>query len=690
MKKFLLTSSIPTSSGTDIMLKNETLFFASGSTLYNPSMFFHCHDPIVSFDISKHIFVLTEKELLQLDRFGRILTKMKMLKRCRQIKCHGSKIFLFKNNCIEAYKIPNTYSNVAYVLLKRLFIEQLVVKSSFYENYMVTSHETNAVYFFDIQEGKEILIGTFLEDIINVFIIESKIYIICRNSIIIYNYSVDHSQENFVDKCIEKKIKMDNIVYAAYNNATNTLYIGYPDGEGKHIVSLLRGFEIIETIDSKFSIINQFAVEGNIIALKGDEEIQQYNLSTKLVLDSIDVSNIQCYNTYRDLVFIASQRSIKIYRNERLIRKHTLDIETKIVFIHGSKNIILTVSSLGTVRLYDTNKFYCFKSFDLPFNVLATDVNEDMSLLFFASTSIFVYDMKKGKQIDELTGHTGPIIKLIYKNGYIYSFGLDNVIRKQYIFDTTKQAQEVVNLNNKTIIDFAVCNNLYMLYDNEICVFDNRLDFVQTLYIKNNKKITFEKLAVVNECFVAVYGKYRNYKDETITTVQIYNMDFSVKIQEFECEPIDKISSFNSKFILQSNSFIYFYGQKSLAFDPVDLEIDCNSGKVQEHLKNNNFYSALMCSLKLQDEAIIKDVIAQIPIDGISEIVRSLPYKYATLLRLQLCNMQDFRVEWIKYIAYYHTNNGKQIKLNEKQLNIYQKMRENKYILDVLISENKQ
>lgn len=685
MNDFTITSSISTNISTEHIFKNGILFFTSNNSLYNPSLFFSATLPIKSFDVENYIFILTEKELLQVDRFGRVLTTLKMAKRCRMVKCHDNNLFLFKNNCIEIFQVPNSYSNVTYKLLKRLFIDKMVINCSFHQNLMIVSYENNTVCLFNLSEGKEMIIGTYIEIIINIFINDNRIYIVCANSIIVYSYLIDLYQDEFINKKIEEKIVMKSIIYASHDKKSDFIYVAYREDDIDFIKYY--GNNINEIIDQKFLSLKSFTVENKTLAIKTNTEILCFNYCTKVWENSIHISDILCYNRSRDLIFIAASKSIKIYKNDKLLKKHGLDIESKITFIHGTKNMICTISSLGTVRLYDTTQFYCFKYFDLPLNVFASEVNEDMSLLFLANTSIFVYDLKKGKQVDEIKGHAGPITKLIYQNGYIYSLGLDNSIRKQYIFDLEKPGQELENVSNKSVIDFTINNHIYVLFDNEICIYNNQFDFFKTFYIKDKRKIIFEKIAIVNECFAVIYGKHKNYRDKLINLVQIYNIAYNIKIQEFECDAIDSLKTYNSQFILQSSSFMNFFDQKLKKFDPVELEIDCNPDKINKYLSEGNLHNALIHALKLQDNVIIERVIHKIPSEQIQEVTKLIPKRFVELLCNQIRKIKDIDVKWIKNLCFYHTSIEKRMQINQKQQNLYKVMQENRYILEYVIKK---
>lgn len=691
MKSFTHVSSIPIKSDSNVILNDNNIYFSSHNNFYNPSHLISVNEPILSFSISSHIFLLTENMLYQVNRNGKIITEMKMIKKSELIKSNENYIIIFKYNSFDIFYIPKKFSIVMYKLKNRIVINSKVKTCYFYNDYIICSFFDNSVRIYNIENGNEELLGSFLERIIECFMNKDKIIIICENTIILFDYKLSNDENKiFEETTMIKKINLEKIKNCCYDLKTDIYFIAQENDNGKHSIVMFQNNQINTTITDEFDEIKNIFAENNIIAIKTENQIFSYDYKNLAIQNVHHLSNIHCFNYFQNLFFLGCDNSIKIYKEDKFLRNYDLDVKSKIIFIHGARNIILTISSLGTIRLYDSQNFYCFKTFDIPFNIQCSDVNEDISLIFLANTSIFIYDMKRGKCIDELKGHSGPIIKIRNKGNYLFSLGMDNKIRKQNIFDTKKEGKELENNEERMIIDFAISKNLYVLNNKELIIYDTNFNFLNIVSLKTKSNVNYEKFCIQDDKFAFIYGKIKHYKDDKYKNyIFIYNIEHGYKIQEIEVEKTIKMEIVNDNLIIQTENNFNIYNQNKINFEPIDLEIECDEAYAYKLLQENNTYAALLCTLKLNEFILIKNIISKIPKENIQEIVKHLPKKYIPSLRDHLNKIRDFEIEWIKNIIFYHTNVGKQLEINDETKEAMQYAKMNYLILLNLAKRNK-
>lgn len=104
----------------------------------------------------------------------------------------------------------------------------------------------------------------------------------------------------------------------------------------------------------------------------------------------------------------------------------------------------------------------------------------------------------------------------------------------------------------------------------------------------------------------------------------------------------------------------------TLIFDPYDLDIEITPKTIRETLHNEDYSSALMQSLRLNEDALIALVLEKIPYLSIELIAGSIPDVYVDKLlafistQLEKSAHLEFYITWSQFLLYKHGNQLKQ------------------------------
>jgi periodic tryptophan protein 2 len=104
----------------------------------------------------------------------------------------------------------------------------------------------------------------------------------------------------------------------------------------------------------------------------------------------------------------------------------------------------------------------------------------------------------------------------------------------------------------------------------------------------------------------------------------------------------------------------------STLFDPFDLDIEITPQAIKDSLRHQNYSLALMQSLRLNEEPLIRAVVERVPLETIDIIVESLSDVYVDKLMSFVSNQIEksahlqFFLTWSQHILYKHGNRLKQ------------------------------
>jgi periodic tryptophan protein 2 len=112
----------------------------------------------------------------------------------------------------------------------------------------------------------------------------------------------------------------------------------------------------------------------------------------------------------------------------------------------------------------------------------------------------------------------------------------------------------------------------------------------------------------------------------------------------------------------------------SMIFDPFDLDIEITPKNIKETLENQDYSLALMQSLRLNEEALILQVIEKTPYQSIDIIVDSMSDifidKLMAFIAIQIEKSAhlEFYLTWSQAIMYKHGNRIKQRALSKMSI----------------------
>ncbi|EJW03776.1 hypothetical protein EDEG_01932 [Edhazardia aedis USNM 41457] len=736
MDFYTIEKSIPTEAKCP-QISRDTILFASGNNIYHDKHLASLSESIVSLSFNKtFIFASTSEFLYQLSYTGKIITKLKLTRKCELIKCTDNYIFLGYNNIVEVFMVPTSYKKVMYTLKRRFYGNPKPVSFYPFNNFLLVGFNDNCLKIFCVESGAVKNIGIYTDNLLQAYMNAAIITVVAQNTIYFYkickkrskyekikirnnecheefdkpkfncndsdhenneesdqkdvdDYEIQNNTQNKISADLNnysfelyKKIQKDNILFSTFDG--NRLFIAVKqENENDEDISEILYYdncELQQKCEHTFpKMIHLYSDKASLL-IKLDEKLVMYNYLTNIIAKEIPTTQINIFKSYGNSIFASSMKSINIYKSDTsCLKEQSLDVTTKIIHLFGSRNVLLTISSLGTAKLFDIRNFFCFKKFDISFQILCATVDDDFSILLLGSNSIFVYDLKRGKLIDEIKGHTGPIVKLIVKGSYVFSFSIDNFIRKNDIYSSVKDSKELENLNNKTIIDFIVSKNVYVLFNSEINVYDLNFEFIKTIsFSEKNIKFFPEKINVINESVLFIYGKSG---DKFL--IKVVSVEHGITIQEIIVDKLVNIDVHLNSLICLSESNFVFYKQRQTKFEPLDLEIDITEDKIIGCIDDNNWFLALLGSLKLGSDKLIEYVVNNIPIEAIDNIVKITPQRYIPRLRSSL-NKFDKSSEWLEKVMFYHKKTGDILEINPKELDAHEYAKQNLYILEAI------
>ncbi|KAM0676535.1 U3 snoRNP protein [Binucleata daphniae] len=848
MKNFALINSIPTKSDLPILLNEQNLFFVSQNTLYNPNHVLNFQTKILSCSVSSYIFVQTFDHIYQIN--NKILSKLKIKKKIELLKTNNEFIFIFYTNVLDIFYVPYEYHRLMYNLKTRIILDSVVKCASVFDSYILIGDEDNKVYVIDFENSNKYILGSFIDEIIDVYInkVEDivEVKVVTANCVYLYEINKSNAAEQVVcendtaneeQKIVANKKKHKRYFEQEENENTQTersktklqvknnytksiaehdnkknvqctetenmvicftlckkiqlkgirasciykniLFVAHKNTENdRYNISQIDGNKEINTdIENNYDEIYSMSVHEHRIAIKFESIIKTYNIKTSTMLQKYIVDDISTFAYYKNYYFTADLRGLRVfndklslakeykfikqdYKNTKLKsnnketklknetkenidnnetkeievvdseRKHYRSI-TKINSCFAKNNILLTISTLSTIKLYNYNNFYCYKSFQVPHTIVTAETNDDISLLFIANEQIYIYDTKRGKCIDELSYHKGVVIKMKCFDHFLYSLGVDNLFIKQDIYDTKKAHVIAENESNKTILDFCIQKHVYLLKNQEVTILDKDLNLAKIISLKDDKKVTYEKICVMNDVLVFCYSGYKERisdKDANVLVIEnrakqynkntkrychtkdyiydkpntqpnisqgrkdayytekyfvnIFSIEHGIKLQELAVpEAIQTIQIEDNKLIIKNDNGVNIYAQKTYNFAPVELEVEATVDKVNEFMESKQYLYALVCAIKLNIQETVYDVLQNIDASEIKIIVQNFPSKYVPQLR-EFLN-ETVNEKWLKYVVLYHTKNGCKMNVsNLKKISAFAKM--NSYMLEAI------
>ncbi|PNX98852.1 periodic tryptophan protein 2 [Trifolium pratense] len=128
-----------------------------------------------------------------------------------------------------------------------------------------------------------------------------------------------------------------------------------------------------------------------------------------------------------------------------------------------------------------------------------------------------------------------------------------------------------------------------------------------------------------------------------------------------------KIAPTGRSFVAATTEGVLVYSvDESFIFDPTDLDIDVTPEAVDKALNENQPSRALILSLRLNEDSLIKKCIFAVSPADIPAVVTSIPYRYLQRLiealasLLEKCPHLEFILRWSQELCKSHANSIQQ------------------------------
>ncbi|KAJ4849893.1 U3 snoRNP protein [Turnera subulata] len=412
----------------------------------------------------------------------------------------------------------------------------------------------------------------------------------------------------------------------------------------------------------------------------------------------------------------------------------------------ANNHCLLSASLDGTVRAWDLFRYRNFRTFTAPssrqFVSLAADQSGEVICAgTLDSFEIFVWSMKTGRLLDQLSAHEGPVHGLTFSptNAVLASSSWDKTVRLWNVFEGKGATETFTHTHDVLTVVYRpdgkqlACSTL----DGQIHFWDP-IDGVLVCTIEGRRDIAGGRLmtdrrsaanSTAGKCFTTLCysadgsyilaggnSKYLCMYDVAdqvlLRRFQITHnlsldgvLDFLNSKRMTDAGPIDLIDDDDSdiedgvdrqtraklgyelpgsmpnrgrpiirtkslriaptgrSFAAATTEGVLLYSiDDSFIFDPSDLDIDVTPEAVDEALKEDQLNRALILSLRLNEDSLIKKCIFSVgPVD-IPAVAASIPHRYLQRLievfgdLLESCPHLEFMLRWCQELCKVHGN----------------------------------
>ncbi|CAA6666031.1 unnamed protein product [Spirodela intermedia] len=416
------------------------------------------------------------------------------------------------------------------------------------------------------------------------------------------------------------------------------------------------------------------------------------------------------------LVWIPSSGSCFITFSE-----HTNAV-TALHFVAG-KDSLLSASLDGTIRAWDLIRYRNFRTFTTPssrqFVSLASDQSGEVVCAgTLDSFEIFLWSMKTGRLLDVLSGHEGPVHGLMFSptNNILTSSSWDKTVRLWDIYgkgavETFTHNHDVLTVVYRPDGKQIGCSTL----DGQIHFWDP-VDGLLMSTIEGRRDIAGGRLMTdrdrqltqVQESSLPHYATL--LMEVLLRRFQVTHnlsldgvLDFLNSKKMTDGGPLDLIDDDDSDIdegvekqtrkklgydlpgslanrgrpVIRTKSLkiaptgrcwaaattegvLIYSVDESFIFDPTDLDIDVTPEAVDEALAQNQHQIALLLSLRLNEDSLIKKCIISVSPSDIPAVASSIPHKYLQRLvkafadLLESCPHLELILQWCQELCKVH------------------------------------
>eukprot|EP00058_Branchiostoma_floridae_P012668 XP_002598156.1 hypothetical protein BRAFLDRAFT_123300 [Branchiostoma floridae] len=350
--------------------------------------------------------------------------------------------------------------------------------------------------------------------------------------------------------------------------------------------------------------------------------------------------------------------------------EHTAAIAGTIFTSNG--HVVISASLDGTARAFDLHRYRNFRTFTSPrpaqFSCLAVDHSGDLVCCGAQDMfEIFVWSMQTGRLLEVLAGHEGPVASLSFSpaDAILASASWDKTVRVWDIFER-KGCRETLQLGSdadgtcilaggrsKNICIYHVAEQLLIKKFEISC----NLSFdAMEEYLDRRKMTEWGSLALVDE------GQEEGEGGTAISLPGVRKGDMASRHWKPEVRvSCVQFSPTGRAFATTTTEGLMVYSlDNSLTFDPFDLDMDITPATIRRMLGRKEYATALMMSFRLNEGAVIQEVVETIPHTEVSHVSQTLPDTYVDRMllfvasQLETSRHLEFYLTWCQTLLMLH------------------------------------
>ncbi|GLV37986.1 uncharacterized protein CBL_07783 [Carabus blaptoides fortunei] len=513
------------------------------------------------------------------------------------------------------------------------------------------------------------------------------------------------------------EVRKDNheavLTAAAYHKHTKILVTGY--STGAFFIHELPDMNLIHSLSISEQKITAISLNntGDWIALGcgglGQLLVWEWQSETYVMKQQGHANNMTCVSYSSDGQLIASggeDGKVKLWNVQSgfcfvTFQEHTAPVSG--VTFSSNRKFVVSSSLDGTVRAYDVIRYRNFRTLTTPRPVQLSCIAVDCSGEFVAAGGqdvfeIFLWSMKFGRLLEILSGHEGPVWSLAFSpistSTALASVSWDKTLR---LWDAIEKgsAHETIELTSDGMCvvykpdgqDVAVA-----CLDGNIQVYNVRTaSQLQSVEGRNDlgsgrsdsDLITAQKSLQAKSFTSLCYSADGQYilAGGQSKNVCIYNVQEGLIIKKFEItqnrslDAVDdfvnrrKMTEFGNLALVEEreqteggNVAVKLPGAKKgdMSARSVKPELGITPTSVRETLAKQDHTNALMMAMKLNEHALIHEVIEHIPPRDVELTISSLSEKYIERLLMIIANYLEtsphieFYLIWIQHLLTIH------------------------------------
>lgn len=689
MREYRLKAVIPTESEARGLHYDGDVYFASSNHLFRASKGRYAKicdvgGTIVDFRICEKLFIVTG-ERMYMNNENRMVGSLKRQFSCIQI--NKNLIAAACSNALEIWCIPTEFKFTLFSRHSRSLGHFLDITSVRFvdDNRVLTTSKDCTVRMFDIRTNTSTRICSTIGIPLAAYVLDSEtkeLVVVCEDGALLH-FGLEGSDVT------PKGIIYLNSRILASSCHSGFLAISVDNAEGDNLF-VYRGQEPVHCAFVSHRIVDM-ALFGDSIAVKGPGFVGIYSLVVNLFTFELDLPKIMSMDVKKGVVAVGcSDKKVRIYDDQRCLHTFLDPNITHAVFsVHILQNSVLCLSSDGRVSVWDMKNGVCYRSFQVPVRVSASEVSDDGLLLFIADFihyTVRVVDLQRGKEIDALNGHDGPVFRMGWDGDSLYTLSYDKTVRKWNVYSQTASELQV----GKTATGLSVRNNkLCVATVGGLTIYDSDFNYEREIKVslkarKRNEIFISEKPVesldfTFDNRFIISGGEANTMKmisTETGDVVQMLRVSENKEWENYKemlgkesSKPFDKTKIIEALKIVHSDTHRAFYVltregvgiyEPSLVkFIPVHLDVSLTPESIRSYMSKEEYLKATIGSLKINEYELIKEVVLSCPPNKVEGVVKHLDAGLVDGLRQAVSRMLDnsmyhlLAIRWLGFVVLY-------------------------------------